>query len=84
MNDKEFKTVKWFRPIDMHSIKFNTCIAIKDTDISTVTLRQIKCAHITNVWDGFKSILNTYGTIIRYPRIYYVDYVFNSFNKIST
>ena len=42
----------------MHSMKFNTCIAIKDTDISTVTLRQIKCAHKTNVWYGFEKNLN--------------------------
>ena len=30
----KIQTVKWFRPIDMHSMKFNTCIAIKVTAIS--------------------------------------------------
>ena len=30
----KIQTVKWFRPIDMHSMKFNTCISIKVTAIS--------------------------------------------------
>ena len=61
----KIQTVKWFRPIDMHSMKFNTCIAIKVTAISFLLCIKHKNETVKSsnrIWINFDDIFLCHST----------------------